>query len=59
MLHTDAHNARIEKSKKMSKENFIQNNSRICKVSKEFLGDIYDRITKKKFEIDTDSKKKH
>jgi Sec7-like guanine-nucleotide exchange factor len=30
MLHTDAHSLKIEKSRKMTKAQFLKNNLRIC-----------------------------
>lgn len=55
MLNTDAHSEKIPKNKKMTKQQFIQNNIRVCKnISEEYLGKMYDNIARVKFETKTD-----
>ena len=51
MLATDAHNPKQEV--KMSKEDYIRNTQRPCpSISSSYLSNIYDRITKEKFETE-------
>lgn len=55
MLNTDAHSDRIPKHKKMTKQVFINNNSKILPdVDPAYLGKIYDNITRMKFQTKTD-----
>lgn len=55
MLNTDAHSEKIPKNKKMTKQQFIQNNMRVCKnIPAEYLGKMFDNITSEKFETKTD-----
>lgn len=51
MLNVDAHNDKIEKRNKMTKEQFVKQNLACTrnKVSKELLEGLYDRIVKNKF----------
>ena len=57
MLNTDAHSDNIPKNKKMTRTQFITNNLKVSKgVSAEYLGKMYDNITKSKFETKTDCK---
>jgi Sec7-like guanine-nucleotide exchange factor len=53
MLHTDVHSEKIEKSRKMTKAQFVKNNIRICPTLKpEFLEQMYERISKEKFKTE-------
>jgi Sec7-like guanine-nucleotide exchange factor len=53
MLSTDAHNPKQEK--KMTCDEFVNNTRRPCpSISAAYLTHIYERITKEKFETETD-----
>lgn len=53
MLSTDAHNPKQEK--KMTCEEFVKNTRRPCPtISEEYLTHIYERISREKFETETD-----
>ena len=53
MLATDAHNPKQER--KMTVEEFVTNTRRPCpSIGEEYLSHIFDRITKEKFETETD-----
>lgn len=58
MLNTDAHSDMITSKNKMTRHQFIENNHKICRtLSKEYLGRMFDNITKHKFETKADCKK--
>jgi Sec7-like guanine-nucleotide exchange factor len=54
LLATDAHSEKIQKNRKMTKQQFVNNNIKVCKVDPAYLGRIYDNITRLKFETKTD-----
>lgn len=56
LLATDAHSEKIPKNRKMTKQQFVNNNIKVCKVDAAYLGRIYDNITREKFETKTDCK---
>ena len=57
MLNTDAHNPNIKKEKKMTVDEWIQNNKGInggSDLSLHFLVKIYHRIVKEEIKMDTE-----
>ena len=57
MLNTDAHSDRIQAKNKMTKQQFINNNIRVCPtLTKDYLEKMYDNIVKQKFETKIDCK---
>ena len=55
MLNTDAHSEMVPMKNKMTRSQFIENNIKICKtLTREYLGSMYDNITKQKFETKAD-----
>ena len=55
MLNTDAHSTMIPAKNKMTKQQFVNNNIRVCtNISPEYFEKMYDNIAKEKFETPTD-----
>jgi len=55
MLNTDAHSSMVPQKNKMTKQQFVENNIRVSKtLTREYLGRMYDRVTKQKFETKAD-----
>ncbi len=54
-LNTMNHNPKVEECRKITKEQFIKFNEKALNpLTKEYLGQIYDRIVKDEFKTDTD-----
>ncbi len=58
-LNTMNHNPKVEESRKITKEQFVKFNEKaLGPLTKEVLGEIYDRIVKDEFKTDTDELEK-
>eukprot|EP01022_Parablepharisma_sp_SALTPOND_P004529 TRINITY_DN120462_c2_g1_i1.p1 TRINITY_DN120462_c2_g1~~TRINITY_DN120462_c2_g1_i1.p1 ORF type:complete len:674 (-),score=78.24 TRINITY_DN120462_c2_g1_i1:3202-5223(-) len=58
-LNTMNHNPKVEESRKITKEQFIKFNEKsLNPLTKEYLGQIYDRIVKDEFKTSTDELEK-
>lgn len=57
MLNTDAHSKMVQSKDRMTRNQFIENNSRVCKtLTREYLGKMYDNVVNQKFETKADCK---
>ena len=55
MLNTDAHSDRIQTKDKMTKQQFVNNNLRVCPtLMKDCIEKMYENIVKEKFETKID-----
>jgi len=58
-LNTMNHNPKVDEARKITKEQFIKfNDKSLGKITREYLGQIYDRIVKDEFKTDTDELEK-